>query len=318
MVEDMGFVRRQKRQQLLEAVVAARERKVARHRRVVGRGAAVGEDSLRRLARRARVGRERHGRERHGRERARRPLRVGVERPDRGDGVQVELDAHGFREMRREDVEKTPADGEIAGLGHEIGALVALVEERLDDARGRHLVACRERQRALPEVIRRRQAPEKGSRRDDEEIHPAFREARQRPELLAPHFQRRRDLLVRRERGRREESHALLAENARARRAKRRQHRARARTRRAISARAARRRPRGGTAGGRGAPPTETRFPSTSRGPPPRSARPDAAPRARRRASGTADPSAASRRGLWPPPKLMRLDYCDERALPSV
>ncbi len=215
MVEDVGLVRRQKRQQLLEAVVPARERKVARHGRIVGRRAAVGENALRRLARRARVGRERHRRERHQRERARRPLRVRVERPDRGDGVQVELDAHGLREVRREDVEKTAAHGEIAGLGHEVGALVALVEERFGDARGRHLVARREGARALPEVVGRRQAPEEGARRDDEKIDRAFREARQGPELLAPHLQRRRDLLVRRQCGRRKERHALLAENAR-------------------------------------------------------------------------------------------------------
>ena len=45
MVEDVGFRAREERQQLLEAVVAAREREVARHRRVVVRGAAVREDA---------------------------------------------------------------------------------------------------------------------------------------------------------------------------------------------------------------------------------------------------------------------------------
>ena len=80
---------------------------------------------------------------------------------------------------------------------------------------GRHVVAHGERARALPEIVRRRQAPEKRARRDDEKLHRAFREARQRPEFLAPHLQRRRDLLIGRERRRRKERHALLAENAR-------------------------------------------------------------------------------------------------------
>ena len=175
---------------------------------------------------------------------------------------------------------------------------VALVEERLGDSRGRHVVARRERPRAPPEVVGGRQAPEKGSRRDDEEIHRAFREARQasrtpRAALSAT----ARSAGRARARARERTPRAPRRERSR-RRAKRRRHRARARTRRAISVRAARRRPRGGRAGGRAAPPTETRLPTTSRGPPPRSARQDAAPRARRRASGTADPSAASRRGL--------------------
>src|ERR1019366_9087555 len=112
-------------------------------------------------------------------------------------------------------IESAPVDRCVSGSNDRIEARVALVEERLGDARGRPLVARRERARTLFEVIRRRQAPEQVSRRDDEKIHRAFREARQRPELLAPHFQRRRDLLVGRERGRRKKRHALLAENAR-------------------------------------------------------------------------------------------------------
>ena len=136
----------------------------------------------------------------------------------------------------------------------------------------------------------------------------------ERPELLAPHLERRRDPLVRRERGRREERHALLAENARGVARRRRRRRARGRTRRAHlspSGRADGLEEVRQEAGGR--PRRATRFPSTSRGPPPRSARPDAV------TAGAAASvwkqrisSAASRAGIMPL-QASRLDYCDAR-----
>ena len=214
-VEDVGFRSEEKRQQLLEAVVPAREREVARHRRVVVRRAAVRKNAERRLARLTRVGRERHGRERHQGKRSRRALRIRVEGADRRDGVQVELHPDWLGEMWRDDVEEAASHREIARLRHEVRARVALVEKGLGDARGQDVVSHGQRARTLPEIVRRRQAPEKGARRDDQHVHRALREARQRPEFLAPDLQRRRDLLIGRQRRRGEKCHAILAENAR-------------------------------------------------------------------------------------------------------
>ena len=67
----------------------------------------------------------------------------------------------------------------------------------------------------LPDVVGPREDPEERAGRDDEEVDVPLGEPGERPVLLAPHLQRRRDPLVRRQRRRREERDALRAEDRR-------------------------------------------------------------------------------------------------------
>ncbi len=217
MIEDRGgsLAAVKERKKLLEAVVLPGGVRVTRNRRLVVLRPAGGEDREGALATLRRVGRRRHRREEDASERSRRSLRVGVERPDRFHLLEPELDTHRLGEVRGEDVDETAADGEVAAFGDEVGSRVPLRDERGDEASHLDALSRRHDQAAFPDVVGSRQDSEERPGRNHEKIDVPLGEAGERPVLLAPHLQRRRDPLVWRQRRRRKERDALGAEDRR-------------------------------------------------------------------------------------------------------
>ena len=216
-VEDRrgGLAAVEEREELLEAVVLSGSVGVPRDRRLVVLRPTGGEDRERALAALRGIGRRRHRREEDARERSRRSLRVGVERPDRLHLLEPELDTHRLGEVRGEDVDEAAADGEVAAFGDEVGPRVPLRDERGDEASHLDALSRRHDQAPFPDVLGSGQDPEECPGRNHEEIDVPLGEPGERPVLLAPHLQRRRDPLVRRQRRRREERDARGAEDRR-------------------------------------------------------------------------------------------------------
>jgi hypothetical protein len=158
-----------------------------------------------------RLARDREVRHRQHVHRARRflgALRLDVEPAQRVDGVAEELDAQRLRGVRREDVEDAAAEGQLARLADEIGAHEAVLHELLEQRAHVELVAFAQADDAPGEVAGVRQAREECAHRDDQQVDAFLDQASEGVDLLAHHAERRRDVLVRRERRRRIRRHA--------------------------------------------------------------------------------------------------------------
>ena len=141
-----------------------------------------------------------------------RALRVRVEEPQRRDRVALELDAHRQVPVRREDVEEAAAHGEVAGLDHQIGAVIPEARQPPDDAGQRDFRSHGKVEEQFLEPLRVRQPHEQRARRQHGgPVAGAAAQRRQQRELVAPRLEGRRDALVRRERRRGSVEDALHA-----------------------------------------------------------------------------------------------------------
>ncbi len=127
-----------------------------------------------------------------------RTLRVGIEEAQRLDPVSVELDADGELAVRRKDVEEPAANGQVAGLDHEVRTVVAQTRQPLGQARERDLFAASKPHEELAEARGVGEADEQGPGRQHRRVPGAgVAQGGQQGELVAPRLQRRRDALVR-------------------------------------------------------------------------------------------------------------------------
>ncbi len=115
--------------------------------------------------------------------------------------------------MRWEDVHEAATHRHVAALRHEVGPEIPLREERRKKARRRKLVSPGDAHPPPGELLGEREDPEERARRDDEDVRLGEEETGERAELLAAHFERRRDSLIRRQRRRRKVRHARGAED---------------------------------------------------------------------------------------------------------
>ncbi len=136
-------------------------------------------------------------------------LRIGIEDPDRGDPISIQLDPYRKLPVGREDVEESAAHREVSRLDHEVGAAIADARQPRGQTGKRDFFPPGERHAKPQELFPRGKACEERPRRQDGRPDRFLADKRrEKRKLVPPCLERGRNTLVRceRRRGRVEDS----------------------------------------------------------------------------------------------------------------